>query len=718
MSDYIPGGLDEYDNGIKELRANTDTRVDHESTNYAILTFIVARREMIQMRSLRLSNTASTILVHSILFLFFFQLLTDFVAAIYAFGLMGLNLPPEIACVLVLFSPVLLVFSRKGPSGKGLALLAALALISRVVEVMLDTRGRMFISGLGAAGFLTFLPALLHAQQREPRSRELGISLGLGVGLSILLRALGSGVDLSNVGMFKAINWALALLAGAFLVRIISPAEETSPSGSLTGRPWKMIGLSLGMAAVLILLYFAFTSPAVIARWTGGSYPLILLVLLLALSGVLVGLAWKPALFDHIQPAILVAWNALFVFCLTLTLLAHQVQFPSTPAGFPLAPSTPPWHQIPLFLMLLLAPVILVDFALFSREISAEKPSIRLLGGSFALGSLFLLVLIFAQVFTTVYDYIPVVGPLFRDRFWLVFLTGGLVLALPTLLVRKSAFDRAEESSGSGFPLPLAAGMAFLTVITLWGALLNAPRPSTPSEPEVTSLRVLTYNIQQGYSQDGQIGIDDQLAVLRRENPDVIGLQENDTARIANGNNDVVRYFADRMQMYSYYGPSTVAGTFGIALLSRYPIQNPRTYYMYSAGEQTAVIVAQITISGKTYNVYVTHLGNDGPKLQQEQVLQLVEGKENVLLMGDFNFRPDTDQYRLTTAMLNEAWLLRWPEANTSQDFDPSDRIDYLFVSPGMKIVESLYLTGPQSDHPALVTDIDRKSTRLNSSHT
>ena len=53
--------------------------------------------------------------------------------------------------------------------------------------------------------------------------------------------------------------------------------------------------------------------------------------------------------------------------------------------------------------------------------------------------------MIFAQVFTTVYDYIPVVGPLFRDKFWLVFLAAGLVLALPTLLVRKTSFDQAED---------------------------------------------------------------------------------------------------------------------------------------------------------------------------------------------------------------------------------------------------------------------------------
>lgn len=67
---------------------------------------------------------------------------------------------------------------------------------------------------------------------------------------------------------------------------------------------------------------------------------------------------------------------------------------------------------------------------------------------------------------------------------------------------------------------------------------------------------------------------------------------------------------------------------------------------MYSKGEQTATIEVQITVGGKTFNVFVTHLGNSGPLMQQEAVLQEVEGKEHIILMGDFNFRPDTEQYR------------------------------------------------------------------------
>ena len=163
-------------------------------------------------------------------------------------------------------------------------------------------------------------------------------------------------------------------------------------------------------------------------------------------------------------------------------------------------------------------------------------------------------------------------------------------------------------------------------------------------------MRVLTYNIQQGYSTDGRRAYAGQLEVIRSLKPDLVGLQESDVARFSGGNADIVRTFSEGLGMYAYYGPKTVTGTFGIALLSRYPLQNPRTFFMYSAGEQTAAIQAEITVNGKTYQILVTHLGNDGPIIQQQQVLARLTGLQNVIAMGDFNFDQTTEQYALTDA--------------------------------------------------------------------
>ncbi len=652
--------------------------------------------------------------LYSLILLFFFQLISDFVEAIYAFGLMGTSIPVEIVSILFLFSPLVLLFLPRGLSGWPLVLVGELMLLCRVAETLLDTRGRMLVAGLGVACFLILLPSLLwNRKDREGASSSLllGASLAVALSLSILFRTLGSGSDVSTIGWSQGVGWILALAAGALLLGLTRPEPAPSKTADAARHErlpaWKTVGLCLGLVSALILSYFAFASPHVMARWTGVSALPIVSMAALVLGLFAVVLAARPGLLSALTPGLVLGWNLIFGLSLVLTILAHQVSFPADAGAYPLPePSVSIIHHIPLFLTLLLFPVVVVDWMLFVREIVAGRPSFRALGAGFSLASLYLLFMIFAQVFTTVYDYIPVVGPFFRDKFWLVFLVAAAVMALPMLLVRRGAFDLGGTGGEFEHGKAFAALMVLVAVATILGAALVAARPEAPA-PSQTSLRILTYNIQQGYNRDGLRDHDGQLALIREVDADIVGLQESDTTRIAGGNADVVKYLADRLNMHSYYGPKTVPGTFGIALLSKFPIENPRTFYMYSEGEQTATIEARITVGGRSFDVFVTHLGNGGPIVQQEAILQQVQGKENVILMGDFNFRPDTDQYRMTTAMLDDSWLQKWPGGNEGQGIDPARRIDHIFLSPGTEVADSEYLPGPQSDHPAMTTVIE-----------
>jgi endonuclease/exonuclease/phosphatase family metal-dependent hydrolase len=658
----------------------------------------------------------------SILFLFFIQVITDFVEAIYAFGLLGTSLPNEMASVLFLFSPLLLLLLPKRLSSWVLVFLGELMIACRVVEGLLDTRGKMCVAGLGVACFLVLFPLLLWSRKdewQEAGGLLLAAGLTLGLSLSILVRALDSGNDISTSGWFQVIGWALAIFAGVLLFRMWQPgraSDENSPPGSteetgLTTEPagfgfWRTVGLCLGLISVLVLCYFAFASPNVIARWTGGSYLLVMAIVTVVLCLFAFLLTSKPDLLAALTPAVVFAWNALLVLSMALTILGHQIRFPSAAGAYPLPePPVTLLHQLPLLFMLVLFPIILIDFALFAQQLIVRKPSLRALGGGYTLASVYLLFMIFAQVFTTVYDYIPVVGPFFRDRFWLVYLLAGITLMLPLPLVSRDLFDFSGASKKLSIGKVLPGLLTLLALISIAGSLILAAKPAEPSPK--SSLTILTYNIQQGYSDNGLKNYDGQLDLVRALDADIIGLQESDTNRIAGGNGDVVRYFADRLDLHSYYGPKTVPGTFGIALLSRVPIENPRTFYMYSEGEQTATIQAQITVGDKTFNVFVTHLGNGGPIVQQEAIIQELQDLDRVIAMGDFNFRPGSDQYRLTTATLDDSWLLRWPQGNDSQGVDPGDRIDHIFVSSGTRVIDSQYLPGPQSDHPAMTTTIE-----------
>ncbi len=659
-------------------------------------------------RSTKSSSFLLPVVLFSILFLSFFQLLTDFIAAVYAFGLLQVEIPIEIAFVLLLLSPVLFVlFPRRLSTRRAVLMLASLVLISRIVEVLLDTRGQMIVAGIGTASFLIFLPAFLADQSRQAagwRSLSVGLGAMFALALSMLFRALNSTIDLSSAGVGHIIAWVLALIAAWLMLARFSMVTRTDQSAS-TASKGRIIAYSVGFVSGLLLLYFAFTAPQVIARWTEVEALPILALLVVALCLFVVVLQqWIKR--TTISPALILIWNALFVMALTMTIALHQMNFPIDRAAYPIFGTTvASRHWLPLALALILFPVILVDLGLFTRQIIDAQPAPRAVGIGFSVAAVWALILIFANVSTTVYDYLPIFGPLWRDRYWLVFLLAGLSMLLPLFLVRKDSYDWGAIDLPAKIFRPIFGVVLLIGVGTLIGAWLSEAKPIAPATSADT-LKVMTYNIQQGYDAAGLKNYDGQLALIRQMNPDVLGLQESDTSRIANGNSDVVRYFADHLGMYSYYGPKTVLGTFGIALLSRYPIENPRTFYMYSVGEQTATIVAEITANGKTYHVMVTHLGNDGPLSQLEDVLGTLDDQQNIVLMGDFNLKPTTNQYRLAATILDDAWVRAGSPTPSGAEWKADERIDYVFVTPQVEVSDAQYVPSPFSDHPALVVEV------------
>lgn len=637
-------------------------------------------------------------LFFSLTFLIFFQLTSDFIESIYTFGLLGTNIPPEIVSIVFFFSPLALLFFRRLPR-RGALVLAGVAALLRGLELVLDPSGKMLASGLGVGVLLITFPILLAnlTRQAPASALELGSGLCSAVAISILLRALGAGSDLSL--LIPWISWLLcALLIGLaiLLLReklIPEPADETVKSGFCP-----TAALSAGFLGALLMLYFAFTSPTVLSRWTSVDYRLILLTLGAAWS-IFIALLTADRIRQLSRP-LLAGWNGLFLLAGTSAILINQVRFPADAGGFPLYQPGLPWAaQIPLFIFLLLSPVILLDFILLAGEFAWLRPTTRQLAGGFTIAALAFLVVVLAQVFTTVYDYIPVVGPWFRDQFWLVFLLTGLTLTVPLFWARQRSIPGAQAVQRQLF-LPLVVTALVLSIVV---AVINEPEPEVLTQP--STLRVVTYNLQQGYDQVGQRAYQRQMEVIRSLEPDLVGLQESDVARFSGGNADLVRTLAEGLNMYAYYGPKTVAGTFGIALLSRYPLENPQTFFMFSVGEQTAAITAQVTVNNVPYQILVTHLGNDGPIIQQQQVLQELAGKRNIIAMGDFNFRPTSAQYALTDEMLDSAWVLAGSPLTAG--LDPERLIDHIFVSPGTKVKSAEYVVSPVSDHPGLLVEIE-----------
>lgn len=652
-------------------------------------------------RELSTRYTWYYILFYSLIFLLFFQLVPDFIESVYTFGLMGTDIPPQIISVLFFFSPVLLLFFPRRISRQMIYVLAALTAMARAEEVMAGPSGKMLASGFGVGCLFMLLPVICFHNSHsddDHKTNEVGLGLLIGLLLVILLRSLGAGSDISLTYPWISLLFALGLLGitiALWQVEKTKAYPQTEPS-KLSAR---ILALGVGVAGCMMMLYIAFMSPTVLARWSGLDYRIVigwLAVILIVYYGLI-----SLNVFNRLPIVWVWVWNGIFILSGVLTVFIYQEIFPANSSVYPFYQKEIQfWQHIPLMIFITLCPVVFHNFNLFKQEIAKEKPSLRALGAGFSLGALFFLIVMLAQVFTTVYDYIPVVGPLFRDRFWLVLLLTGMGMGLPTLVVKsRTMHEHPKQISSSLLPIFIT-----ILVVSVVYAVFSEPTPNINHKK--TTITVLTFNIQQGYSPAAERVFKEQLEEIRSLEPDIVGLQESDTARFSGGNADIVRTISQGLGMYVYYGPRTVTGTFGIALLSRYPIENPRTFFMYSEGEQTASIEATITVKEKKYHILVTHLGNDGPIIQQENVLKQLEGKQNVIAMGDFNFEPTTEQYHLTAQTLADAWVLAGLPLPSSLQAD--SLIDHIFVSPEIDVQSARYIDSPVSDHPAMVMEVEK----------
>jgi endonuclease/exonuclease/phosphatase (EEP) superfamily protein YafD len=57
--------------------------------------------------------------------------------------------------------------------------------------------------------------------------------------------------------------------------------------------------------------------------------------------------------------------------------------------------------------------------------------------------------------------------------------------------------------------------------------------------------------------------------------------------------------------------------------------------------------------------------------------------------------------------MLEDSWVLRWPEADKRKVEFKGEGIDHIFVSPGMRVTDAQYLPDRESDHPPVTAIVE-----------
>jgi endonuclease/exonuclease/phosphatase family metal-dependent hydrolase len=317
-------------------------------------------------------------------------------------------------------------------------------------------------------------------------------------------------------------------------------------------------------------------------------------------------------------------------------------------------------------------------------------------------------------VYTNIWGYMEPISTVFRGKFHVPYIVIGAVMIVP-LLWRWSS-DEAESPSSDKSVMDKVVTITAAVLVFVAVSSAMPTKPSTP-EPGENRLTILTYNIQLGSEPEGDRVMRGQLEFMRAVDADIIGLQESDSPRPGGGNMDLARYYADGLGYHMYFGPSTISGTFGTAILSRFPLENPRTIFSFSNKDETGTAVAEIEVNGTRIALFNSHPAGPDPNkpIHSRTLVEAASEYDYVIAVGDYNSRPGEEAYEIVDAALVNAWGHLYPGhigprhptiANPSgepADLDMTRRIDHVFLTPNFTVEEAWYVPPPDSvtDHPA-----------------
>lgn len=228
------------------------------------------------------------------------------------------------------------------------------------------------------------------------------------------------------------------------------------------------------------------------------------------------------------------------------------------------------------------------------------------------------------------------------------------------------------------------------------------------------TLRVITYNIQHGRNLAGTLNLDQCRKELAALAPDIVALQEVDHCRWSTRLGDQARVLARGLGMHHVYGAVRhyMPGSYGNALISRYPIKAHCNHIMTPDNDCRCCLETEILAEGMPVLLLVLHLGlKSADRMNQLQgtVIPLVQGIEKpCIVAGDFNSGPDSPEISLMLEHMSDAFTQNTgPEQNTFPSDHPHIRIDYIFTANCQPRNCRIISDAAASDHLPVMAEID-----------
>lgn len=223
-------------------------------------------------------------------------------------------------------------------------------------------------------------------------------------------------------------------------------------------------------------------------------------------------------------------------------------------------------------------------------------------------------------------------------------------------------------------------------------------------------MKIMTFNTQHCMNYITQkIDFDIMAEAIKKCDPDIVGLNEMRNKGVSEEYDAQVEILSNLTGLENHYFARAIyfdnVNPYGNGLLSKYAIKeaktitipdpNPKKYNAYY--ETRCILKAKLE---NDITVMVVHFGLN-PDEHENAVKTIVENLEDkkCILMGDFNVEPDNTilnpiREKMTDASCkfkNE--LLSWPSDK------PNKKIDYIFVSPDIEVINADIPDIVASDH-------------------
>jgi len=176
----------------------------------------------------------------------------------------------------------------------------------------------------------------------------------------------------------------------------------------------------------------------------------------------------------------------------------------------------------------------------------------------------------------------------------------------------------------------------------------------------------------------------------------------------------MLSWLSQRLDM-PYATGSTAGPLWGNAILSKYAIKDYHNYELPPDNVclERGYVAAAIDIGETELQIIATHLHHieEDTETRQEQVpviLHYWNNKPNTIILGDFNALPDSPEMEMFYQAGLIDTLFDQPEVLTFNSANLYERIDYIWLSPDIQLVESYVPFSQASDHLAVVATIQR----------